>query len=785
MDKENRSQSSATSAYLPLALLLFVALGVALAITSHRPPAAVGTGAPPTAFSSGRAMEHLKVIAQRPHPLGSAAHDEVRDYLFKTIAAHGLQPEVQRMAVTRKGRNSASVADVQNVFAKLPGTEPDGKDLVLTAHYDSVPNSFGASDDGAGVAALLETLRALKAGAPLKRDVVFLFTDGEENGLLGAKAFVEHHPLARDAGLVLNFEARGSGGPAFMFETSKGNGWLIEEFDKAAEHPFASSLMYDIYRLMPNDTDLTVFKRAGTPGLNFAYLSGALHYHTNRDSLETIDERSVQHHGTYALNLARHFGNVSLEKTAAADGVYFDLLGTTLLTYSGFWILPLLGLALLAFVGVAILGRRRGLLSAKGTLVGLLLFLLSIVLSAGLVTGMSWTLRKQNADYNSLSNASLYMAGFVALALGITSGLYLLSGRHVGWNNLSLGALLGWLLLATASAFYLPGGSYLFTWPLLFALAALGFTFARGRDGAQEGWRWLVALCAGTLPGLLLLSGTTYLIFLGLGLSMPGLVVALAVILLGLLVPFLKVFGDGRARLLPGLSLLAALAFLLVASYKPIYGGNNPKGNSIYYKLNADTGQAVWESSDRKPDEWTAQFLSERPEGNAQTNAGILVGKAPAADLRPAAVAVIGDEQDEAGNVRRLRLRVTPPSGARVVSLMLNSEAEVVSAVVNGQKLYDTADSQKDSDKRGWLLSYTSPPPEGFDLSLDLKPAPQVTLTATSVSDGLPEIPGATFKPRPPHLMPAQGSDTARVVKTFALDRKDAQTSESRAAAAP
>lgn len=49
-----------------------------------------------------------------------------------------------------------------------------------------------------------------------KNDIVILISDAEELGLLGAGAFVEHHPWAKDIGLVLNFEARGSGGPSYM-----------------------------------------------------------------------------------------------------------------------------------------------------------------------------------------------------------------------------------------------------------------------------------------------------------------------------------------------------------------------------------------------------------------------------------------------------------------------------------------------------------------------------------------------------------------------------------------
>ena len=64
------------------------------------------------------------------------------------------------------------------------------------AHYDSVPCSPGASDDGMGTATVIETARAIAAGAPLRRTVVIVLTDGEEAGLLGAEAFMREHPLA-------------------------------------------------------------------------------------------------------------------------------------------------------------------------------------------------------------------------------------------------------------------------------------------------------------------------------------------------------------------------------------------------------------------------------------------------------------------------------------------------------------------------------------------------------------------------------------------------------------
>ena len=202
----------------------FMALGFSaclalLSIWSLSPPEIV-TNVPPGEFSSARAHDYLKAIAVKPHPIGSPAHAEVREYILAELVKMGLQPQVQTTTAVKARRGAAHrAATVQNVVAKLEGTA-NTRAVLLVAHYDAAPYSLGASDDGAAIASLLETLRALKASAPLKNDVIFLATDGEEVGLLGASAFVQQHPWAKDVGVVLNFEARGDHGPSVMFQTS-------------------------------------------------------------------------------------------------------------------------------------------------------------------------------------------------------------------------------------------------------------------------------------------------------------------------------------------------------------------------------------------------------------------------------------------------------------------------------------------------------------------------------------------------------------------------------------
>src|SRR6185436_5221486 len=135
----------------------------------------------------------------------------------------------------------------------------------------------GISDDLAGTAAVLETARALKAGPPQKNPVIFLLTDGEEAGLVGAQAFAES-PLFREVKVVLNLEARGTRGPSLMFESIGDDGWLIPLFAAGASRPITSSVFVTIYQMMPNNTDLTVFKRSDVDGLNFAYVENPTHY---------------------------------------------------------------------------------------------------------------------------------------------------------------------------------------------------------------------------------------------------------------------------------------------------------------------------------------------------------------------------------------------------------------------------------------------------------------------------------------------------------------------------
>src|SRR5207253_8199056 len=174
-------------------------------------------------FDARRAKSRLSFILgdQRPHPSDTAADDAVRARLVGQLEQIGLKPIVRDQLACNElfKQRGVSCARVRNVIAVLgPAT---GKALLLNAHYDSVPVGAGASDDGIGVATLLEVSSALK-NRPLKRPVILLFNEGEELGLVGARAFLAD-PLSRNVDSLINLEARGVSGPVNMFETSRPN----------------------------------------------------------------------------------------------------------------------------------------------------------------------------------------------------------------------------------------------------------------------------------------------------------------------------------------------------------------------------------------------------------------------------------------------------------------------------------------------------------------------------------------------------------------------------------
>lgn len=537
----------------------FIALAL-ITIVQDSPPRPLSEQAPASTFSAARAMKHLSVIARAPHPINSAEHDAVRDYILRALREIGLVPQVQR--VTSTDQDSETEGALENIACRLQGSTRE-KAILLVAHYDSVAAGPGASDDGVAVAALLEAARALKSLPQLKRDIIFLFTDGEETHLLGAHAFVAEHLWAKDVGIVLNFEARGIRGPSIMFETSDQNGWLIKHFGHAVSHPVANSLSYEIYKRMPNNTDFTVFRHAGYSGLNFAFIDGLAYYHSKSDSIQNVEPGSLQHHGDYLLELAREFGDTTGGETKSANMIYFDVLGMALVRYSGLTGAIFLGLAA-AMVGVLLyVGLRTQRLRIGGCMLGLLAMVSGVIVT---VLGAWISYQLINAAHSHRIHLGLryhpglYTSAFCALGLACAMALYAGLSTKINALHLLVGSCLGWLALTLVMIGYFPGGTYLFLWPLLFSLVGALLLIVKSGYAIQK-----ALLPLSGIPAIVIIVPLAHKIVWAFGSGSILLVSAMLGLVMSLLIGQIGLEQTARRWLLPTLLVSTGVALLVTA----------------------------------------------------------------------------------------------------------------------------------------------------------------------------------------------------------------------------
>jgi hypothetical protein len=736
----------------------------ALALLASRPTAALGADAPPAQFAAARAMPHLQNIAARPHPLGSAENAQVRAYLLEQLRALGLEPQLQSTLGLTPGRGSAAVGSVQNILARKAGSAPDRaqrRALLLLAHYDSAPLAPGAGDDGANVAAILETLRALQSGAPLANDLIVLLSDGEEAGLLGAEAFVAEHPWARDVGMVINAEFRGNAGPAMMFETSVGNGPMIQGLADAVPHPVANSLNYEVYKLLPNDTDLSVFKRKGIPGLNFAAIEGHTAYHSALDTPANLSQASLQHQGETMLALVRHFGQRPLQGLIGADRVYFDFPGIGLVHYPAAWALPLAAGVLLLLLAVVGLCVRSGIGWRKlGG--GALLFLLANGLIAGLAQlvwiGAKWFHPAYaSSAHGSTYNSHWYLGAVVALSLAVFCALAARLQRRVPANALALGSMAVWGALLLAACFYLPGATFLLTWPLLAMLLALGLCLYR--PGMSPMTNCLVLL-AGAAPGVLLFAPLVWGVFVGLTPNMmwvAGLVLAqLLGLLAALLVPL--------ARPLAGLALVACIGLLGYGSATASFDAAHPRQVNLFYLQDGQTDKAMWVSSDGALVPWTQPFFAgvaaraPLPGVFGNESPPYWSSPAPAFGITPPDVTVVADSKGTP--LRRVDLDIKSLRNA--ASMIVTVEgASVFRSFINTRPLTRVP-------RPSWSMVAHAIGPDGLRLTLEVEPGKPFAVRVRERTMGLPPT-GQPAMPTTLMVQPFGSSGTTQSMQVVQL----------------
>jgi hypothetical protein len=753
-------------------VVVAVLLGLtAWSVLTLQPPSPEPRSAPAGEFSAARAFEHVQRIAARTHVAGSAADGEVVDYLVSTLSGYRLDTRVQSAVGSYAAlHGSTELASVRNVVAVLPGSDPTGR-LFLVAHHDSVETGPGASDDGAGVSSLLETVHALAQGPQPRNDVVVVLTDAEEACLCGAEAFVHSHPLAAQGGVVLNFEARGTSGPPITFETSRGNAELARVFDSAVPNPVATSFAVEVYRRLPNDTDFTPFRESGRfTGLNTAFIDGAAAYHAPQDTPDRQDRASLQGEGENALALARAFGDqdlTRLDHPADEDDTYFPVLGT-LVRYPGSWVWPLAGIAVAAVVLLAVVQSRRGMSSPGRTAAGAGLAVVPLVLAPLAAQALWWSLVAVRPGYASMLDPwrpGWYRVAAVALVVLVVLAWYALLRRRIGAAALATGALVWLAVLGAVLAALAPGGSYLAAVPAL-AGALTGLVAV-----LVPATRPVAALLGGTVAVVVLVP-TVALFLPALGLSSaaaPCFVAALCA--LALLPAVELLFADGGSRLaaaaVPGVAAVVAVACTLTGLAVDRFDARHPVPSQLVYVLDTDTGQARWASTESDPGEYTSRYVDGTTPLDGDypyLGGGVSTGPAQAAPLPAPAVQTVSERVS--GGRREVTVRVRPQrQGVRLVVLDVDAGDGTVSAArVEGRDVGDKALGTH----RLWV-TFHAPPADGVEATFTVDGGAAPSLRVIDGSDGLDGLPG--FVPRPDDVSPAgtHSSDLVLVSATVPL----------------
>jgi hypothetical protein len=733
---------------------------LALSIGGLRPPAPKPSSAPATEFSAARAVDTLHRILgpDVPHPVGSAANYEVRARLLDELSTLGYEPQVQSSFACAEFVNCAPV---NNVLARLEGTEP-GSAVLVAAHYDSVPAGPGDSDDGVGAAAVLEIARALKSMLAPRHSVIFLLDDGEEAGLLGAHAFVDSHPWAKEVRAAVNLDARGTSGPSLLFETGSANDWAIRLYAKHAARPAASSISYTVYKQLPNDTDFTVFKAAGYQGLNFAFIGGVGQYHTRLDNSANVNPASLQHHGENALPVVLALANSDFRNVPTREAVFFDLFGRWIIHWPA---RPTLAFALGAMFLLLLqigwmLWKKR--LALREFLWGMIAWLVTMAATGLLALLLGRLIHAAGGTpINWIAHPLAIQIAYWSLALAVVMIPAIVFARRAGFWGLWSGVWTWWALLSIVVASQTPGFSYTIVVPLGVAvLAGLPATMRRS-GSATSGLAVILPVAAagivGFAPALLLYDG------LGIrGMILVALVVGLILTPIAPLCADLRGAPGLRGLALPWIPILVTALAVFAAAVLPAYSAKVPERVNISYWQDADSGKSQWivePESGRLPEpiRLAASFRRAGRGAFPWDTQAAFVGDAPRLDLAAPTFTIL--ESNQADGMRSYRALLRSERGAPSAAVLFPPDAGVESVRMGGQPLQPETERIR-SQLNGWA-AYRCPamPAIGVEITFLLPAGKPVEVSVVDQSYGLPAEGTFLLNSRPLKATPSQDGD--------------------------
>ncbi|OUR93920.1 peptidase M28 [Flavobacteriales bacterium 34_180_T64] len=690
--------------------LILIIIAIYWSFSALMPSKVTSLDADDNLFSTQRALVHLKEISKAPHHVGTNEHESVRNYILKELKDLGLETQIQEGYSYHE--KWGYVVKSKNILARIKGSD-NSKALMLLSHYDSRSHSsLGASDAGSGVVTILEGLRAfLSDNKTPKNDIIILISDAEELGLYGANLFVNEHHWAKDVGLVLNFEARGSGGPSYMLiETNGGNQNLIKGFIEAnPKYPVANSLAYSIYKMLPNDTDLTRFREDGDiDGFNFAFIDDHYDYHTALDSYERLDRESLEHQGSYLMPLLSYFSEANLNNLKSdSDNVYFNVPLFKTVSYPFSWILPMLILAVLIFIALVFYGINKRTLNSKHIAIGFLPGIAALLIN-GAIGYFGWdVLTSIYPQYNEILhgftyNGHMYIWAFSFLSLAVCMWFYNKVYKPENTASLVVPPLLAWLIICGVIAFKLKGASF-FIIPAYFTLISL-FILVRQKHPN------LILMTLLLFPTILILAPFIKMFPVGLGLKTIIATTLLVSLLFSLCI---SVFGFSRYKNRWSYFLFfIALCCFISAHMNSGFSAENPKPNSLVYMLDTDTNSAKWATYDYVLDDWTKAYLTETPDEAEALQSDTLQSKYKSvftytkkANIKPLKEPYVDKQLDTIiDNVRHIKLFISPQRQVNRLVFSADTTAQFFSFNINGLELPKEAGKGVFENRKGTRL---------------------------------------------------------------------------------
>lgn len=735
-------------------LLVLIVAGLSVWSTV---PGTVPETAAPEDFGAHRAMDQVEVVAAEPRLPGEPAHREARERLVDEFDQLGWQTEVHdSIGMNSSGSPIVPMAAVANFVATLPGTDPTGT-VVIAAHYDSVPGSRGAADDGIGMATALETARALTEGGDRPRnDVMVLLTDAEEPGLLGAEAFTHDRAADLPHAVVVNLEARGNKGMPMSVRLTQPNSVLFDLLGETPE-PLVDSFSDALFAILDNNTDMARFAEAGLYGFDTAITGGGAYYHTALDDAAHLSVESLHQMGEGTLAFTRAAAGEDL--TRIPDGT--REIGVShpfgLLTFPEGLELPLAAGALLLTAAAAAVARVRRTVTVPRVLLAAVVALFLPVLAALVPVGL-WqaALAVDPAQASAFVGdpyvlwpyAVACLAGVLVLVLGVRA----LLGRVLPAPTQALGGLLGLAVLGLLMATVVPALPGLATPAVLPVLpAALAALVAMIMPAGWTAGRRAVLLL-GVLPAAVLISPALVGMFeVGMATGAPLAAVFGTLLVLIVRTPIDAVGAPQRGlgrRLRTPLTLL--LVVLLAGGVGLVLnreGATDPRQEMITYSVDTDDREALWSSWSPSGSEWSRDLMGDPVDSLDHLpwlgGGDLANGAAPVTSLDGPAVEVVSDREED--GTRVLELDLSSRRGAPSVGMWLGAEAEVRHASVQGRDVPVGRQSESAAEGFGFLLRGTDT--VRVRLELGLTDAP-VHVQVADLTHDLSVVDG--FEP-PPH----------------------------------